>query len=168
MSWYIPKFNKKISLSITFYACWWATRISIGSVLYRRNRNKLVFIGHAFSAHFHIIGRTKLSVSHTLTPTVQPIVWGGRAMEEPLRIRWTREVFPTPIRKYQAEKMVKLGAENKESLCINKNREINIQNFLQSLNIKGRKANAKQERLEHLIRRLHQNELRVYKLESKT
>ena len=34
----------------------------------------------------------------TFTSTVQPIVWEGRAMGEPLTIRWTKEDFPTPAR----------------------------------------------------------------------
>lgn len=46
-------------------------------------------------------------------------------------------------------------AENDESLCINKEGEANILNILQSLNIVGKK----QERLENLIRRLHQMDL---------
>lgn len=39
-------------------------------------------------------GRSSL----TFTPTVHPIVWEGREKEEPLTIRLTREVLPTPIK----------------------------------------------------------------------
>lgn len=39
----------------------------------------------------------------TFTPTVHPIVWGGRVMEEPLIIRWTRDVFPTPTKRLRIE-----------------------------------------------------------------
>lgn len=44
--------------------------------------------------------------SFTFTPTVHPIVWEGREKEEPLTIRLTREVFPTPI------KMIKFESES--------------------------------------------------------
>lgn len=47
-------------------------------------------------------GRSSL----TFTPTVHPIVWEGREKEEPLTIRLTREVFPTPI------KMIKFETES--------------------------------------------------------
>lgn len=47
-------------------------------------------------------GRSSL----TFTPTVHPIVWEGREKEEPLTIRLTREVFPTPI------KMIKFESES--------------------------------------------------------
>lgn len=44
--------------------------------------------------------------SFTFTPTVHPIVWEGREKEEPLTIRLTRELFPTPI------KMIKFESES--------------------------------------------------------
>lgn len=44
--------------------------------------------------------------SITFTPTVHPIVWEGREKEEPLTIRLTRELFPTPI------KMIKFESES--------------------------------------------------------
>lgn len=47
-------------------------------------------------------GRSSL----TFTPTVHPIVWEGREKEEPLTIRLTRELFPTPI------KMIKFESES--------------------------------------------------------
>lgn len=47
-------------------------------------------------------GRSSL----TFTPTVHPIVWEGREKEEPLTIRLTRELFPTPI------KMIKFETES--------------------------------------------------------
>jgi hypothetical protein len=49
----------------------------------------------------------------TFTSTVQPIVWEGRAMGEPLTIRWTKEDFPTParMRKYHIS-AIKMSLKN--------------------------------------------------------
>ena len=45
-----------------------------------------------------LLSTNKAILNHTFTPTVHPIVWGGRAEEEPLTIRWTSEVLPTPTK----------------------------------------------------------------------
>lgn len=52
--------------------------------------------------------------SFTFTPTVHPIVWEGREKEEPLTIRLTRELFPTPIKmiKFESESLTQFESES--------------------------------------------------------
>ena len=119
MSRYIPEFDKKISLGITFYASWGATRISVSSVLYRRNRKRLVSMWHAFSGHFHSIGRTKSCGSYFYSDCTANCLRrtnDGRTIENQMNKR----SLPHTYQKIWSRNMVKLGVEYKESLCRNK------------------------------------------------
>lgn len=103
MSWDIPKLNKEIPFCITFYTIWRAPRTSISYVLEKR------LIHYKNHTYWQSTFQDKVSYI-TFTPTAQPIVCGGREMEEPLTIRCTKEVLPTPVQ-------MKKEAYTKYSTC---------------------------------------------------